>query len=112
MRFYLQPILAGVGVLAVAAAAHAQSVDFSRADTRSAPDGRAIVAADFNRDGATDLAQANGAGDSITVLLGRREGGFAAPIEVAVGDGPIDLAVADVNRDARPDLVVANADGD
>ena len=46
-------------LLAFAAGAVAQPVTFIRSDYGSASGARAIVSADFNRDGAPDLAQAN-----------------------------------------------------
>lgn len=67
----------------------------------------AIVAADFNGDGKLDLATVN-SDNSITVLLGNGDGTFtaAAPQQSVSGDF---LAVADVNGDGIPDLIVAGS---
>jgi len=69
-----------------------------------------IVTADFNRDGKPDLATANFSSSSVSVLLGDGSGGFAqAPSSpYAAGATPAGLAVADFNRDSKPDLVAVN----
>jgi FG-GAP-like repeat/FG-GAP repeat/Thrombospondin type 3 repeat len=78
-----------------------------------------IATGDFNRDGNPDLAVANGGGlsysdtGSATVLLGKGDGTFAAPIQVGeTGDYPYALAVADLNGDGKQDLAVASAGAD
>ena len=73
-----------------------------------------MAAADFNGDGRPDLAIADSAGASVTVLLRQAGGGFAqeAGSPIAVGAGPLILASADFNGDGRPDLAVpSNSDG-
>ena len=71
-----------------------------------------VAAADFNRDGNTDLAVANYGSDNVAILRGDGAGHFAAATFVPVGDGPLGLAAADLNRDGRLDLAVANGDSD
>ena len=72
-----------------------------------------VAVADFNRDGRPDLAVANGASDSVTVLLGNGFGGFtpspASPF--AVGHFPAGVAVGDLNGDGVPDLAVSTRSG-
>jgi hypothetical protein len=68
----------------------------------------AVTAADFNHDGVLDLAVANRARDTVSVLLGTGGGAFAAPVSYAAGRGPVALAAADLNGDGRVDLVVAD----
>ncbi|MEO5699093.1 MAG: FG-GAP-like repeat-containing protein [Casimicrobiaceae bacterium] len=70
------------------------------------PDG--VVAADFDRDGRLDLATVNWSEGTVSVLLGRGDGTFAAPATIVAGVGPIALAVADLNGDGKPDIVVSN----
>jgi hypothetical protein len=44
----------------------------------------------------------------VSVLLGNGNGTFQSAVNFAVGFDPSSVAVADVNGDGRPDLVVAN----
>jgi hypothetical protein len=70
----------------------------------------AIVAGDFNGDGMQDLAAANYASNSVTVLLGNGSGGFtpASGSPFAVGQNPEALVVGDFNRDGIEDLATAD----
>jgi hypothetical protein len=74
-----------------------------------------VAVGDLNRDGKPDLSVANcgapcdGSGSgSVSVLLGNGDGTFSAPVDVLTGTGPDAVAVADLNRDGKPDLVSAN----
>jgi VCBS repeat protein/FG-GAP repeat protein len=74
-----------------------------------------VAVGDLDRDGKPDLAVANcgapcdGSGSgSVSVLLGNGDGTFSAPVDVSTGTGPDAVAVADLNRDGKPDLVSAN----
>jgi hypothetical protein len=69
----------------------------------------ALVQADFNGDGRLDLATANAAGGSVSVLLGNGDGSFQAATTIPLGKAPTALVVGDFNRDGRPDLAVADA---
>jgi hypothetical protein len=97
--------------LLVALDVAAQPLAFARADYASAPGPRAVVAADFNRDGAVDLALANTGRATVAILLNLTGSGlgFTPTHELFVGGGPFELAAGDLNRDNVLDLVVANA---
>ena len=72
------------------------------------------VVADFNGDGKLDIVVANHGSDTLSVLLGNGAGGFSlfgAPFSTG-GTGLFSLAVADVNSDGQPDIVVANFNSD
>jgi hypothetical protein len=79
----------------------------------------AIAVADVNGDGKLDLLLANscassavctnGANGTVTVLLGNGDGTFQTPVAYnSGGEGADSIAVADVNGDGKPDLLVAN----
>jgi hypothetical protein len=78
-----------------------------------------LVIADMNADGKLDLA-VGAYSHNLTVLLGNGAGGFhvaaGSPIgigslfEPGSGYDPADIATADLNRDGKPDLAVANED--
>jgi uncharacterized protein (TIGR03437 family) len=79
--------------------------------------GGVVVTADFNGDGKPDLAVdsetsiVNASGGSVMILKGDGKGGFqniatySTPGSVVLGS----MTVADVNRDGKPDLIVASA---
>ena len=81
--------------------------------------GGVVVTADFNGDGKPDLAVdseasiVNASGGSVMILLGNGKGGFeniatySTPGSVVLGS----MTVADVNRDGKPDLMVASGIG-
>lgn len=66
---------------------------------------------DFNGDGHLDLALTNqehgGAGNSVSILLGRGDGTFEQAPAVMVG-APVAVVVGDFNGDGRRDLAVTN----
>jgi len=85
---------------------------FTRHDIDTAASGVSDVAvADFDLDGDLDIAAA--LADSAEVAVYASDGaplpGFAAPIRLAAGGGVHSLAVADMDRDGRQDLVAGSA---
>ncbi len=79
---------------------------------------QAVAVADLNGDGKPDLVVANGGcgigsgycGEtSVSILLGNGDGTFQPEVTYdAGGSGVSSVAVADVNRDGKPDLVVVS----
>ncbi len=69
-----------------------------------------ISVADVNHDGYPDILVANADDGTVSVLLGDGRGQFreAAGSPVAAGHLPNDIAVADMNGDGNPDLVIAD----
>ena len=62
--------------------------------------------ADFNLDGHADIAAPTGG--AVFIFHGRGAGQFAEPVAYRAGITPFSIAAADLNRDSRPDLAVAN----
>jgi FG-GAP-like repeat len=70
----------------------------------------ALTVGDFNDDGHLDLAVANVASGTVSVLLGSGSGTFGAQSSFVVGNVPGSVAMGDVNGDGYLDLAVANYD--
>ena len=73
-----------------------------------------VAAADVNQDGMPDVIAVNQSDATVSVLLnamapGASTASFANQQTFATGIGPAFLAVADINGDAKSDLIVANS---
>ncbi len=68
-----------------------------------------VAVADFDGDGAPDVAAANNAGNDVSVFLGAGAGALGAPVSYAAGEDPSVVVSADLNGDGFPDLVVGNS---
>jgi hypothetical protein len=68
------------------------------------------VVADVNRDNKMDVIAAGG--DGVRVMLGDGRGGFTTGPAIRSGPGSWRLALGDVNRDGKADLVTSNLETD
>ncbi len=77
--------------------------------------GYSLAVADVNGDGKPDLVVANGSGGngedgSVAVLLGNGDGTFQPAVSYDTGgEQTFSVAIADLNGDGKPDLVVTNS---
>ena len=70
-----------------------------------------IAIGDINNDKKSDLIVASEKSRSITVVLGKGDGQFAAQSnKITVPDGPGEIALGDVNTDGKLDLAIASHD--
>jgi hypothetical protein len=69
------------------------------------------VLGDFNRDGKLDIATANSADSSVSILRGLGNGTFSTAENFAAGPWPSAVAAGDFNGDGWLDATTANATG-
>jgi Tol biopolymer transport system component len=83
---------------------------FSSRVNVAAPVVYTVAAGDFNADGRLDLAATALPTDKIVIFTQAADGTFSQfATQPATGDAPLGLAVADVDRDGRPDLLAGNS---
>jgi hypothetical protein len=74
-----------------------------------------FATSDLNGDGRQDLIVANETDSTVSILLNNVVASgtpnFPAQQPFAAGSQPVDLAIADINRDGRSDLIVDNYNG-
>src|SRR5262245_2174826 len=65
----------------------------------------AVVVGDVTGDGHADVATANAASNSVSVLPGKGDGTFGSAIDLSVAGAPDAIAVGDFDRDGLIDVV-------
>lgn len=84
-------------------------------DSPAANNSNSVAVGDVNGDGKNDIVTAspyggtNPSSGTVSVLLGDGNGNFAAQTNYAVGYGAASVAVGDINKDGRNDIVTANS---
>jgi len=68
----------------------------------------AVATGDFDGTHRQDLAVANQANNTLSILLGRGDGTFISGSTPSTGQGPVAVVTGDFNGDGKVDLVVAN----
>jgi hypothetical protein len=88
---------------------------FNHANLATGSNPAAIAVADIDEDGKADLAQANHGGGDVTLAHGKGDGTFSMMLNnvwnLTVGGNPAAVAIADLDGDSHPDLVVADDGG-
>jgi len=104
-----------LAVTALTFAAAAQAAIFGgfapRQDYSVGETPQVVTAADFNGDGAPDLAAANADSDDMSVLLNNGDGTFGAADFYPAGNTPLSIRTADFDGDGDADLSVMNGNG-
>ncbi len=84
---------------------------FPAAGSNFATIGSFIGVADFNGDGAVDLAAADTLNDAVYILLGNNSGSFTLKSTLFNGSGPTNVFTGDFNGDGHPDILVQGVYG-
>ena len=87
------------------AGAQSYLYDYSSVGTGPSPLG--AVVADFNGDGRIDIATVNYQ-NTVSVILGVSNGGFASPVNYSTGSFPFTVIAADLRGNGKIDVVTVN----
>lgn len=84
------------------------TTNFPTSDFPTGSQPSAVVAADFNGDGAADLAVANAGDNTVSILLNNGSGSFSTGEVIQVPPSPVALVAGDFNGDGKEDLAVVS----
>jgi hypothetical protein len=84
-------------------------IGFSRTDLPAGSKPTAIIAGDFNGNGKLDLAVANQASNTVSILVGNGDATFQSHVDYNVGTAPLALVAGDFNGDGHLDIAVVNS---
>lgn len=79
-----------------------------RTDASRSAEPRSIALADMDGDGNLDIITGNANRDTVAILLADGSGGFAEAVEYDAGNYPLDVHVADLDRNGTLDVVLVN----
>jgi len=85
---------------------------FTVGDVGVGDNANSVSVGDVNGDGRLDVLTSSGLRDSVSLLLGDGQGGFATRKTFAVGDSPNSVSVGDVNGDGHLDVLATNGASD
>ncbi len=92
-----------------AASAPTTALNFAHTNSYYGDSGsNGIATADLNGDGIKDIAMANNASSTVSVLLGTGSGHFKDAINYATGTNPYDIVAGDFSGDGKIDLATAD----
>ena len=96
-------------ITAIAAAGFGQAPDFIQPAAYPTGGSSAYIAvADFNGDGTPDVVTYESASQSLSILFGRPDGTFQAPVSRGLGFGASSIVAADFNGDGKADLALSS----
>src|SRR5215472_3006295 len=103
-------LLAGIVALFSSDAANLQYSFIQGAiyPTGSVPDGVAV--GDLNGDGVADVVTADAGSDSMSVLIGNKDGTYQPRVVYKTGQNPSSVTLADLDGDGNLDAIVTNND--
>lgn len=111
---WIRGCLAGIMLLVMICRADASSTGIfaNRQDYTVGQNPSSITAGDLNSDGYPDLVTTNDNGNTISVLMNRKDMRFSSAVSYETGERPLFSRFSDLDNDGIADICVCNADED